>query len=33
MIDPAEGGPILATLRQAAEIIFRGSALLTLSLI
>ena len=33
MIDPAEGGPILVTLRQATESIFRGSALLTLSLV
>ena len=33
MIDPAEGGPILVTLRQATELIFRGSALLTLSLV
>jgi len=33
MVDPAAGESILFTLRQATELIFRGSALLTLSVV
>jgi len=33
MVDPAAGESILFALRQATELIFRGSALLTLSVV
>ena len=33
MVDPAAGESILFTLRQATELILRGSALLTLSVV
>jgi len=33
MVDPAAGESILFILRQATELIFRGSALLTLSVV